>query len=136
MHCRFFGSAASQKAEALGEALSALPASIAELGAFHYGPDMGLREPGANMDFSITADFADEADYMAFSRHPAYLKVVREVIRPLLAPGEPIARTQFKIEHTSRARQSLMRADPPLFDVRFGKTVRLSAPQSPASVMA
>ena len=27
---------------------------------------------------------------------------------------------QFKINHNSRARQSLLRADPPLFNVRFG----------------
>ena len=123
----------AEKAEALGRALSMLPASIAELGAFHHGPDMGLRAAGYNMDYTITADFADQAAYQAFTRHPAYLKVVNEVIKPLLAPGEPVARAQFKIEHVSRARQSLMRADPPLYDIRFGKSAR--EPGSPESVM-
>ena len=119
----------------IGEALATLPRLIAELGAFHFGSDMGIAVNGSNMDYAITADFADQAAYMAFSTHPAYLKVVNEVIKPLLAPGERVARMQFKIEHISRARQSLMRADPPLFNLRFGKTAR-EAPGSPASVMA
>ena len=114
------------KAQALGEALSALPALIRELGDFHFGPDMGLAadRPGHNVDYCITADFADEAAYAAFCRAPAWVKVVNGVIKPMLAPGEPIARVQFKIEHQSRARQSLMQADPPLFNVRFGKSMR------------
>ena len=124
----------AEKADALNAALSMLPASIAQLGAFHYGPDMGLRAPGYNMDYTITADFNDQAAYQAFCAHPAYLKVVNEVIKPLLAPGEPVARMQFMIEHISRARQTLMRADPPLFNVRFGKSAR-QAPGSPESVM-
>ena len=119
----------------LHEALSTLPSSIPALGAFHHGADMGLREPGSNMDYTITADFNDQAAYMAFSTHPAYLKVVREVIKPLLAPGAPVARIQFKMEHTSRARQSLMRADPALFNIRFGKAAREDTPASPQSVM-
>ena len=122
------------KADELGAALDALPASIKELGAFHHGPDMGLREAGYNMDYAITADFDDQASYTAFCHHPAYLKVVSDVIKPLLAPGEPVARMQFKIEHNSRARQTLMRADPALFDIRFGKAVR--EPDSPESVIA
>ena len=121
------------KAEELGAALNTLPASVKELGAFHHGPDMGLREPGYNMDYTMTADFADQASYLAFCHHPAYLKVVNEVIKPLLAPGEPVARMQFKMEHYSRARQTLMRADPALFDIRFGKAVR--EPGSPESVI-
>ena len=122
------------KADELGAALDALPASIKELGAFHHGPDMGLREAGYNMDYAITADFDDQASYTAFCHNPAYLKVVSDVIKPLLAPGEPVARMQFKIEHNSRARQTLMRADPALFDIRFGKAVR--EPDSPESVIA
>ena len=66
-------------------------------------------------------------------RSPAYVKVVNEVIKPMLADGEPIARCQFKIAHNNWARQTLMRADPPLFDVRFGKSVR--EPNSPSSVL-
>ena len=117
----------------LGYALSTLPALISELGAFHYGADMGLRSPGYNVDYAITADFADQASYLAFCRHPAYLKVVNEVIKPLLAPGEHIARIQFKIDLTSRSRQTLMHADPPLFNIRFGKSARPD-PASPSSV--
>jgi len=61
------------------------------------------------------------------------------VIKPLLAPGEPIARMQFKIDHNSRARQSLLRADPPLFNVRFGGKnldVREQEHASPSGVEA
>ena len=125
-----------EKADALGAALRPLSAAIPELHTFHFGPDMGLREPGYNMDYSITADFSDEAAYMAFCNHPAYVKVVNDVIKPLLAPGEPVARMQFKIGHNSRARQSLLRADPPLFDVRFGKTAREEHAPSPSGVEA
>ena len=108
------------KVDALDAALSALSTTIALDHSFHFGPDMGLREPGYNMDYTITADFSDETAYQAFCNHPAYVKVVNEMIKPLLAPGEPVARMQFKINHNSRARQSLLRADPPLFNVRFG----------------
>merc|ERR1712060_873642 len=60
-------------ADALDVALSTLPAAIKELGdvgAFHHGPDMGLCAAGHNMDYSITADFADTAAYAAFCSHP------------------------------------------------------------------
>ena len=125
-----------EKADELGRALDTLPRLILELGALAHGVDMGLREPGYNVDYAITADFGDQASYMAFCRHPAWVQVVNEVIKPLLAPGEPVARMQFKTVHTpwgSGARQTLMRADPALFDIRFGKAVR--EPGSPESVI-
>jgi len=128
-----------EKADALGEALSTLSTTVALDHSFHFGPDMGLREAGYNMDYTITADFSDQAAYLAFCNHPAYVKVVSEVIKPLLAPGEPIARMQFKIDHNSRARQSLLRADPPLFNVRFGGKnldVREQEHASPSGVEA
>jgi hypothetical protein len=122
------------QAELLNSALDPLPRLIRELGDFQHGPDMGMREPGYNAHYAITADFADQASYVGFCTHPAWVKVVNEVIKPMLAPGEPIGRVQFKIGHSSRSRQTLMRADPPLFDVRFGKSSR-EAPSSPASVL-
>ena len=79
------------KVDALDAALGALSTTIALDHSFHFGPDMGLREPGYNMDYTITADFSDEAAYQAFCSHPAYVKVVNELIKPLLAPGEPVA---------------------------------------------
>ena len=108
------------KVDVLGAALSALSTAIPELHTIHFGPDIGLREPGYNMDYTITADFSNQTDYLAFTNHPAYVEVVNELIKPLLAPGEPVARMQFKINHNARARQGLLRADPPLFNVRFG----------------
>ena len=122
-----------EKLRILDQALSELPTKIAELGDFAHGPDMGLREH--NADYAITADFANEAAFRAFQSHPAYVNVVNNVIKPLLVPGEPIGRVQFKIGHGTRSRQTLMRADPPLFDVRFGKSSR-EAPPSPSSVVA
>lgn len=131
------------KADTLDNALGMLPMIIPQLSEFHYGPDMGMREPGYNMHYAITADFPHEEAYKAFCRHPAYAKVVNEVIKPMLAPGEHVARVQFKINHTTRSKQSLMQADPPLFNVRFGKSARAAAadpreanPASPTSVQA
>ena len=124
------------KAEELKQALEPLPILIEELGDFHFGPDMGLREPGYNADYAITADFNDQASYIAFCRHPAYQRVVNDVIKPMLAPGEPIGRVQFAIQHATRARQLLMQADPPLFNLRYGKSQREGLiPNSPSSVV-
>ena len=126
-----------EKATALNDAFLALPTLIPELGSFEYGPDAGLREPGQNQDYCFTADFRDEASYFIFSRHPAYLRVVNEVIRPMLAPGAQITRIQFNLNHGTKSRQTLMRADPPLFNVRFGKSAREEgvAVDSPSSVL-
>ena len=124
------------KAEELKQALEPLPILIEELGDFHFGPDMGLREPGYNADYAITADFNDQASYIAFCRHPAYQRVVNDVIKPMLAPGEHVGRIQFAIQHATRARQSLMQADPPLFNLRYGKSQREGLiPNSPSSVV-
>ena len=63
------------KAKRLSDALSRLPTQIQELGDFHYGPDMGMREPGHNADYCITADFDNQEAYQAFCSHPAYYNV-------------------------------------------------------------
>ena len=131
--CTVYAPCAPQAAS-LDLALSALPTKIAELGAFNFGPNMGLQPTLSCADYAITADFANEAGFRAFQAHPAYVHVVEHVIKPLLAPDEPIGRVQFKIGHSTRSRQTLMRADPPLFDVRFGKGQR-EAPSSPESVV-
>lgn len=64
------------------------------------------------------------AQYQRYCEHPAYLKVVAEVIKPNLAPGAKVARAQFALDISSNAKQSLMKADPPLFDTQFGKSAR------------
>jgi hypothetical protein len=108
----------AEKVQTLCRALGELQPLIREIDRYSFGPDLGLRED--NMDFCITADFRSAADYQAYAANPAYLKVVAEHIKPNLAPGEPVARCQFEMDISSNAKQSLMKADPPLFDTKFG----------------
>lgn len=68
---------------ALADALAGLPAQIPELLAYRFGPDAGLAED--NWDFSVVADFADQAAYEVYRDHPAHQAVISERIRPLVA---------------------------------------------------
>lgn len=68
---------------ALVDALAGLPAQIPELLAYRFGADLGLAED--NWDFSVVADFADQAGYEVYRDHPAHQAVIRDRIRPLVA---------------------------------------------------
>lgn len=68
---------------------------IPELKAFSCGADAGL-DPARNHDFAIAADFADEAGYKAYAKHPLHLDVIGRLIKPALAAGGRVA-VQFEV---------------------------------------
>ncbi len=47
---------------AIEEGLFVLAQKIQSISAYHYGPDLSLRE--GNFDFGVVADFEDEADFI------------------------------------------------------------------------
>ena len=76
------GTSEGEVASAL-DALAGLPAAIPTVRAFAFGADAGLAD--GNWDVAVTADFADEAGYVAYRDHPAHRAVVAEAIVPIVA---------------------------------------------------
>jgi len=62
--------------------LRELPGQIPELRSYVVGRDAGISEGNATL--AVTADFDDEAGYVAYRDHPAHQQVLAEQIRPHL----------------------------------------------------
>lgn len=60
-----------------------LPSIVPSVRAFAAGPDAGLNQ--GNFDFSVTADFDDEAGYVAYRDDPGHREIVQRYVLPLLA---------------------------------------------------
>lgn len=73
-----------QQRAAVASALAELPAVIPELRSFRFGPDAGL-DPGRNHDFAVVADFESIDGYLVYATHPAHVRVITELLRPILA---------------------------------------------------
>jgi len=68
---------------AFSDGLAALPAEIAEIRSYRFGPDMRLGE--GNDDFALVADFDDAATYRRYAEHPAHRHLVAELLMPIVA---------------------------------------------------
>jgi len=75
--------ATSSEIEAAVTALASLPAAIEDLRAFSFGPDAALAD--GNSDAALIADVDDAAAYRRYAEHPEHLRVIREVMSPLIA---------------------------------------------------
>jgi hypothetical protein len=71
-----------QKAAAAAD-LAALRPALPSLRGFAIGADAGLAE--GNLDFAVTADFDDEAGYLAYRDDPAHREVIARAIAPIVA---------------------------------------------------
>ena len=58
-----------------------------------YGKDAGLKS--GNGGFGVAFDFADEATYQAWDKHPEHERIRKELIFPEVSA---IARCQFRVE--------------------------------------
>lgn len=58
--------------------LGALPAAIAEIRHYHFGPDAGIND--GNDDFVVVADFETAADYLVYRDHPQHRALITERI--------------------------------------------------------
>jgi hypothetical protein len=71
-----------QKALAATE-IARLPAIVPSILGFAIGTDAGINE--GNADFAVTADFEDEAGYLAYRDDPTHRAMVADHIIPILA---------------------------------------------------
>jgi hypothetical protein len=62
--------------------LAKLPAIVAAIRSFVIGPDAGIT-PG-NAEFAVTADFDDEAAFLAYRDDPTHRAIIAEHITPIM----------------------------------------------------
>jgi hypothetical protein len=76
------GATEAQKAAVASE-LAALRPALPSLREFVFGADAGLTE--GSFDFAVTADFDDEAGYVAYRDDFAHREVIARIIAPIVA---------------------------------------------------
>lgn len=74
--------------DALGVELERMAGEIPEVRARCYGPDLGLMD--SNEGFIISVEFAAADALCRYLAHPAHQRMVRDVLRPLLASRHAI----------------------------------------------
>jgi len=89
---RWNESAPADVVEQMARHLAELHAAHPSLVDYRYGPDAALADD--NWDYAVVADFASEADYIAFRDDPDHQSMVQQVIVPWR--GERAA-TQFQL---------------------------------------
>jgi hypothetical protein len=75
--------ATKEQQAAVAAELSALPAIVPSIRAYVLGADLGLVT--GNFDFAVSADFDDEAGYLAYRSDPAHLDIINRTINPITA---------------------------------------------------
>jgi XTP/dITP diphosphohydrolase len=97
-HCvllKFSDGTSTETKDNVLKQLRTLPESIPEILVYNCGLDLGL-DPGRNHDIVITADFANQEDYLKYASHEKHIAVITDYIKPILAPGGRAA-CQFNI---------------------------------------
>lgn len=87
---RFTPDSTSEEHRAVADALTPLPDTIDAIVSYDVNLDAGL-SPG-NAHVSVHGTFADEAAWRTYSTHPAHVKVIEELIAPIL---DTAIRTQY-----------------------------------------
>lgn len=80
--------APSGQVEQIAAALHALAATLPALRSIAVGADLGLRE--GNAGFAVVAAFDDVEGFRAYADHPEHLRVVKELIGPLIEGRHPV----------------------------------------------
>jgi stress responsive alpha/beta barrel protein len=75
--------ATDEQKQAAATEVAKLPSIVSSIRAFASGPDAGIN-PG-NFNFGVTADFDDEAGYLAYRDDPAHREIVQRYITPIAA---------------------------------------------------
>ena len=73
-------------------ALRALPAAIPEIRHYEVGIDVGLAD--GNADLTLAADFDDADAWRRYQDHPAHVRVITELVRPIV---EHRVASQFEV---------------------------------------
>jgi hypothetical protein len=67
----------------LAAGFRALPAAIPEIRHYEVGTDLGLAD--GNADLTLVADFDDADAWRRYQDHPAHVRVITELVRPIVA---------------------------------------------------
>lgn len=65
-------------ADNVSAALAELPAVIADIRSYSFGPDLGLVQ--GNASYAVVAEFDDEAGFLAYREHPDHQRFVEQFI--------------------------------------------------------
>lgn len=84
--------ATAEEVERIAAELRKLPARIPEIRAYYCGANAGI-SPGT-ADFAVTADFDDEAGFVAYRDHPEHREIIQRLISPITAQR---AAVQFEL---------------------------------------
>ncbi|MCU1371222.1 MAG: Stress responsive Barrel Domain protein [Ilumatobacteraceae bacterium] len=80
---RFLPGTTPEQITALADGLRELPGIIPEIVAYHVGPNLGIN-PGT-WDFAVTADFDDEAGFVAYRDHREHQARIQSFVTPIQA---------------------------------------------------
>ena len=86
-HIVLFGwkpEATEEQRQRVATELAKLPSIVPSVRAFASGPDAGLGRAD-NFDFAVSADFEDEAGYLAYRDDPGHRDIVQRYILPITA---------------------------------------------------
>lgn len=72
----------AQQIEAVADGLGALKAEIPAIDFLHFGANFSDR--GQGYDYLLQSGFASRTYLEEYIKHPAHVKVVQELIRPIL----------------------------------------------------
>ncbi len=77
------GDATQEQKQQVATEVAKLPSMVPSIRAFASGPDEGLNQ--GNFDFAVSADFDDEAGYLAYRDDPGHREIVQRFVLPLAA---------------------------------------------------
>jgi Stress responsive A/B Barrel Domain len=75
--------ATDEQRKAAATEVARLPSIVPSIRAFASGTDAGLNQ--GNFDFAVTADFDDEAGYLAYRDDPSHREIVQRYVTPIAA---------------------------------------------------
>jgi len=88
--------ATADEIERVGAGLATLPGRLPGLLYYAFGSDLGLRDD--NADYAVIGVFADLDAYHTYSTHPEHVRILREMITPIL---ESRSAAQFAVSWPS-----------------------------------
>jgi hypothetical protein len=80
--------APADQVERIGEAVTALGATLPEVRSLAIGSDLGLRE--GNASFAIVAEFDDVDAFKVYADHPEHIRIIKELIAPHIESRHPV----------------------------------------------
>jgi hypothetical protein len=81
-HLRWKPDATAVEIERVTAELATLRHQVPGLLYYAFGPDLGLRE--GNADYAVVGVFADVDAYREYAGHPEHLRILHNVIGPIL----------------------------------------------------